>query len=141
MIDPGSGQRYVPTPSYFLGCFDIYDREETLGEELEKFDPNNPKDREVLIREYCLDPQWKPPYRQKFLMVQCLEEALRDESYDFQSLLKYDPEAYSSFPAGWDEMKNVRGFFEDIFKLALIEWRDDLQKASLEDQSTWVTVG
>ncbi|MEO6676972.1 MAG: hypothetical protein ABIO21_06305 [Pseudomonas sp.] len=140
MIDPGSGQPYIPTPSYFLGCFDIYDREETLGEELERFDPNNPVDREVLIREYCFDRRWKPPYRQKYLMVKCLEKALQDEGYDFQALLKYDPEAYSSFPCGWDEMENARGFFEDILKWALIEWREDLQKASLEDSSTWVTV-
>lgn len=33
-IDPDTQQPYMPTPSYFLGCFDIYDREHTLGEEL-----------------------------------------------------------------------------------------------------------
>lgn len=137
MIDLGTGQEFIPTPSYFLGCFDIYDREETLGEELERFNPNDPVDREVLIREYCLDRRWKPPYRQKFLMVKCLEKALQNDDYDFQSLLEHDPEAHSSFPCGWDEMENTRAFFEDIFRLATIEWKDDLHKASLEDQSTW----
>lgn len=139
LIDPGTGQPYIPTPSYFLGCFDIYDREETLGEELEGFDPNDPTDREELILKYCL-PR-KRSYRQRFLLYKCLEKALQDKNYDFQSLLKYDPEAYSSFPDGWDEMKNTRAFFEDIFRLATVEWKDDLQKASLEDQSTWTTVG
>ena len=138
-IDPGTGQPYIPTPSYFLGCFDIYDREETLGEELEGFDPNDPTDREELILKYCL-PR-KRSYRQRFLLYKCLEEALQDRNYDFQSLLKYDPEAYSSFPDGWDEMKNTRAFFEDIFRLATVVWEDDLQKASLEDQSTWTTIG
>lgn len=139
LIDPGTGQPYIPTPSYFLGCFDIYDREETLGEELERFDPNDPTDREELILKYCL-PR-KRSYRQRFLLYKCLEEALQDKNYDFQSLLKYDPEAYSSFPDGWDEMKDTRAFFEDIFRLVIVEWKDDLQKASLEDQSTWTTVG
>lgn len=138
-IDPDTQQPYIPTPSYFLGCFDIYDREETLGEELERFDPNDPTDREEIILKYCL-PR-KRSYRQRYLLYKCLEEALQDKNYDFQSLLKYDPEAYSSFPDGWDEMKDTRAFFEDIFRLATVEWKDDLQKASLEDQSTWTTVG
>ena len=72
MIDPSTGQPYVPTPAYFLGCFDIYDREETLGEELEKFDPNNPVDREVLILNYSLTKRWKITYRQKFLLYKSL---------------------------------------------------------------------
>ncbi|WP_064615973.1 hypothetical protein [Pseudomonas sp. GR 6-02] len=138
-IDPDTQQPYIPTPSYFLGCFDVYDREETLGEELERFEPNDPTDREELILKYCL-PR-KRSYRQRFLLYKCLEEALQDKNYDFQSLLKYDPEAYSSFPDGWDEMKDTRAFFEDIFRLATVEWKDDLQKASLEDQSTWTAVG
>ncbi|WP_371858258.1 hypothetical protein [Pseudomonas sp. ERMR1:02] len=135
MIDPESGEPYIPTPSYFLGCFDIYDREETLGEELEKFDPNNVEDREVLILKYCL-PR-KRSYRQRFLLYKCLEQALQDDDYDFKSLLKYDPESYSSFPDGWDEMENTRAFFEDIFRLATVVWIDDLKKASHEDQSKW----
>ncbi|WP_160107602.1 hypothetical protein [Pseudomonas izuensis] len=135
MIDSESGKPYIPTISYFLGCFDIYDREETLGEELEKFDPNNVGDREVLILKYCL-PR-KRSYRQRFLLYKCLEKALQDDDYDFQSLLKYHPESYSSFPDGWDEMENTRAFFEDIFRLATVVWIDDLKKASQEDQTKW----
>lgn len=135
MIDPESGQLYIPTPSYFLGCFDIYDREETLGEELEEFDPNREEDREVLILKYCL-PR-RRSYRQRFLLYKCLEKALQDDDYDFESLFKYDPEECSSFPDGWDEMEDARMFFEDIFRLASIAWKDDLEKANLEDQSSW----
>ncbi|MBK5302840.1 MULTISPECIES: hypothetical protein [Gammaproteobacteria] len=134
-IDPDTQQPYMPTPSYFLGCFDIYDREHTLGEELEKFNPNDPADREELILKYCLVRN--RTYRHRFLLYKCLEEALQDKSYDFQSLLEYDPEAYSSFPCGWDEMENTRVFFEDIYRLATVEWKDDLQKASLEDPASW----
>ena len=134
-IDIDDGQPFRPTPSFFLGGVDIYDREETLGEELEKLDPNNPIDREEIILKYCLPT--RKSYRHKYVVFKCLDEALQDESYDFQSLLKYDPEAYSSFPDGWDEMENTRAFFEDIFRLATVVWKDDLQKASLEDQATW----
>ncbi|PKH23925.1 hypothetical protein BI292_13710 [Pseudomonas sp. 43NM1] len=134
-IDLGTGQPYIPTPSYFLGCFDIYDREDTLGQELEKFDPNDPADREELILKYCLVKN--RTYRHRFLLYKCLEKALQDKSYDFQSLFKYDPEAYSTFPCGWDEMENTRVFFEDIYRLATVEWREELRKASLEDQTTW----
>ncbi len=65
------------------------------------------------------------------------ENALKDPRYNFDALLKYDPEAYSSFPEGWDEMDSTRVFFEDILRLARVEWKDDLQKAALEDQATW----
>jgi hypothetical protein len=134
-IDIDDGQPFRPTPSFFLGGVDIYDREETLGEELEKLDPNNPIDREEIILKYCLPT--RKSYRHKYVVFKCLDEALQDENYDFQSLLTYDPEAYSSFPDGWDEMENTRAFFEDIFRLATVVWKDDLQKASLEDQATW----
>lgn len=137
MIDPSTGQPYVPTPAYFLGCFDIYDREETLGKELEKFDPNNPVDREVLILNYSLTKRWKITYRQKFLLYKSLGDALRDSSYDFQALLEHDSQTCSSLPNGWDTMKNPRIFFEDIYKFATEVWADDLRKAEAEDISTW----
>jgi hypothetical protein len=89
LIDPGTDQPYIPTPSYFLGCFDVYDREETLGEELEKYDPNNPVDRKELIIKYCL--AGGRSHRHRLLLYKCLEEALQNKNYDFQSLLKYDP--------------------------------------------------
>lgn len=106
-----------------------------MGEELEKYNPNAAVDREILILKYCMP--MKRSYRQRFLLVECLKLALLEEDYDFQSLFKYDPEAYSSFPDGWDEMDNSRVFFEDIHRLAMVEWAADLSKASLEDQATW----
>ncbi|MFJ2714391.1 hypothetical protein ACIOZM_26545 [Pseudomonas sp. NPDC087346] len=134
-IDIDDGQLFSPSPAFFLGGIDIYDREETLGVELEKLDPNNACDREVIILKYCL-PTYKT-YRHKFYIYKSLKDALADQSYDFASLLKYDPEAYSSFPYGWDEMDDVRAFFEDIFRLAGIVWKYDLERASAEDQDAW----
>ena len=134
-IDPGTQKPYIPTPSYFLGCFNIYDREETLGEELEKFNPNDPLDRQELILKYCLVRN--RTYKHRFLLYKCLGDALQNESYDFQSLFKHDPEEYASFPDGWEEIENARGFFEDIYRLAAVEWKEDLHKAILEEPFTW----
>ncbi|MBO1542105.1 hypothetical protein [Pseudomonas sp. OA65] len=140
MFDPSTGQPYIPTPAYFLSCFDIYDREETLGEELEKYDPNSPADREILILNYSLSKKWKITYRQKFALYKSLEEALQDSDYDFQALLEHDCQECSSLPNGWDTMDNPRVFFEDIYRLASELWADDLRKAESEDRSTWYYV-
>jgi hypothetical protein len=136
-ICSGAGVPYTPTPSYFLGCFDIYDREETLGEELRKYDPNSPADREILILNYSLSRRWRITYRQKFALYKCLEEALRDSDYDFQELFLHDCQKHSSLPDGWDVMDNPRVFFEDIYRLASELWADDLRRAESEDKSTW----
>ncbi|MBC3366536.1 hypothetical protein [Pseudomonas sp. SWRI154] len=134
-MHPGTGLAYTPTPSCFLGCFDIYDREETLGEELGRFDPNEPVDRERLIVEYAL--KGRRSYREKYLLYKCLEAALLDEAYDFHALLEHDSQECSSFPDGWDEMDNPRLFFEEIYRLASELWTDDLRRAESEDGSTW----
>ena len=134
-IDPGTGLPYIPTPSYFLGCFDIYDREETLGVELNKFDPNDESDRERLIVNYSL--KVRRSYRERFLLYKCLEEALLDDGYDFQTLLKHDPEEHSSLPDGWEEMEDPRGFFAEIYRLASDVWSEDIRKDEAEDSSTW----
>ena len=130
-----TGQPYVPAPSYFLGCFDIYDREETLGVELGAFNPNNARDRELLIVNYTL--KRTPSYRQKFLLYKCLEAALSNKNYDFQALLEHDTQECSAFPDGWEEMDNPRAFFEDTYRLITDAWKDDIRKAELEDMSTW----
>ncbi|WDU65218.1 hypothetical protein LRS56_12630 [Pseudomonas poae] len=122
---------------YFVGIFDIYDREETKGVELSHYDPNNKNDRERLIIKYCLDPYEKLSYRHRYKLMKNLSFALSDESFDFQSYFKDDPDEYSTM--AWDETEiaDPRGFFADIYRLANEVWKDDLQKASLEDQSTW----
>lgn len=56
------------------------------------------------------------------------EHALKDPRYDFDALLKYDPEVYSSFPEGWDEMDSTRVFFEHILRLARVEWKTTYRK-------------
>lgn len=122
---------------YFVGIFDIYDQEETKGKELCRYDPNDKKDREVLIIKYCLDPHSKLSYRHRYKLVESLSLALDSENFDFHSFFEDDPEEYSTM--AWDETEitDPRGFFAEIYRIANEVWKDDLQKASLEDQSTW----
>jgi len=137
LLDKDSGIPYCPTPAYFLGGFDIYDREETLGTELETYNLEDPKDRIELIEKYCLNRHENLSYRHKFVLFKSLENALLDKNYNFNKLLEDDPEEYLSFPSGWNEMKNPKTFFEEILRLASEKWKSDLAKASIEDPSTW----
>ncbi|WLG26345.1 hypothetical protein [Pseudomonas lurida] len=123
--------------SYFVGIFDIYDREETKGKALARFNPNKNRDREALILEYCLDPFNKLSYRHRYKLIENLLNALNTEAFNFHSYFEDDPESYSKM--AWDETEitDPRGFFAEIYRLANEVWKDDLQKASLEDQSTW----
>ncbi len=122
---------------YFVGIFDIYDQEETKGKELARYDPNNIEDRESLILKYCLAPYNKLSYRHKYKLVENLSLAINTESYNFHSYFEDDPEQYSTM--AWDETQidDPRGFFSEIYRLAKDVWKEDLQKASLEDPSTW----
>ncbi|MPR02412.1 hypothetical protein [Pseudomonas kitaguniensis] len=122
---------------YFVGVFDIYDREETKGVEFALYNPNDNKDRENLILKYCLDPYNRLSYRHRYKLMESLALALSTENFNFQSYFEDDPEEYSTM--AWDETQiaNPRGFFADIYQLANEGWKDDLQKAGLEDSSTW----
>ncbi|WP_343077990.1 hypothetical protein [Pseudomonas sp.] len=122
---------------YFVGIFDIYDREESKGEELHAYNPNNQKDREALILRYCLDPYNEFSHRHKYKLMENLSFALNTENFDFSSFFEDDPDEYSTM--AWDETEiaDPRGFFADIYRLANEVWKDGLQKASLEDPSTW----
>lgn len=135
--DPFMDRDFEPNLMWFIGVFNVYDREETRGEELKVFNPNNQREREFLILRYglklgCLS------YRHKFLLFELLAEKIRDRSYDFETLFNIDEVYDSSWPrAEWYALEDPRGFFEDVYRLAREEWKDDLCKASLEDQSTW----
>jgi glutamine phosphoribosylpyrophosphate amidotransferase len=45
---------YVANIDSFLGGIEIYDREETLGEELWKYNPNKISDREEIVKNIFL---------------------------------------------------------------------------------------
>lgn len=128
---------YEPRLGHFLGGFDIYDREESLGDELSAYDPDCPADREFLISRFIVKRFTGLSYRHRFILVSVLDEALKGDPSVFSDVLEHDPISPSSLPPEWDEMKNPKAFFEDVYLKLSEAWAEDLQKASLEDFTTW----
>ena len=128
---------YNPSLEHFLGGFDIYDREESIGVQLSAYDPGCPSDREFLISQFVIKRFAGLSYRHKFVLFFVLGEALDGESSVFSEVLEHDPISHSLLPLGWNEMKDPRAFFEDMYAQLSEAWVDDLYKASQEDFLTW----
>jgi hypothetical protein len=128
---------FEPMLSYWLGGISTYDLEETLGVELSAYDPNERSEREIVIREFILTRFDDLTYRHKFLLFKVLERALGLPEFDF--LAQFESDYDENTCVAWDEtqINDARGFFEDIYRLAGEDWKEDLHKASLEDQSVW----
>ncbi len=77
------------------------------------------------------------PYRHRYYLILELEKALKTPKYNFAKEFESDYDEHITM--AWDETEidDPRLFFADILRLANEEWKDDLYKASLEDQSTW----
>ncbi|AZF43031.1 hypothetical protein C4J87_2874 [Pseudomonas sp. R1-43-08] len=135
--DPFLNEPFDPSLMWFIGVFDIYDREQELGMELSKYDPNIKSDREELIKHYALNLSYLS-YRHKYALTENLKDKLNDETYNFHSLFEISEDDTGSWPrAEWYELDNPKDFLREIYLLAKDVWKDDLQKASREDQSTW----
>lgn len=128
---------YIPKISYVLGALSIYDLEETVGEELRAYDPNHVVGREKLIKMFVLKDLMYLSYRHRFLLIAELKKALDMPGFDFSKEFESDYDEYITM--AWDETEidDPRGFFEEVYRLANEEWKEDLQKASEENQSTW----
>ncbi|WP_064594561.1 hypothetical protein [Pseudomonas sp. DR 5-09] len=135
--DPYLNEEFEPDLMWFIGVFDVYDREETRGAELEVYNPNDSTDRELLIRKYCLNLPYLS-YRHKLVLVENLELLLLEQNYDFQELFEIDEYEAASWPRGeWYSLEDPRCFFQDIYRLAKEIWGEDLANAAGEDRSTW----
>ncbi|WP_081049637.1 hypothetical protein [Pseudomonas rhizoryzae] len=137
--DPDLDIPYQPTVSWLLAGIEIYYREETLGEELCKYNPNDKKDREEIIKKYILPEKEHLSYRHRFLLIEELKSCLQQSDYDFERF--FDPyitcEDHTSIAWDNNEIDSPRSFFEDIYRYAWEEWKEDLQKAASEDPTTW----
>lgn len=137
LMHPFLNVPYSPSLENFLGGFDIYDREESLGVELSAYDPCCPLDREFLIFQFVIKRFAELSYRHKFILFSVLGDALDGDSSVFSEVLEHDPMSHSLLPLGWNEMKEPRAFFEDVYVKLSEAWVHDLYKASQEDFSTW----
>ncbi|OOL39308.1 hypothetical protein [Pseudomonas sp. FSL W5-0299] len=135
--DPFLNEEFQPDLMWFIGVFDVYDREETRGAELEVFNPNDRIDRTELIKRYSLNLGCLS-YRHKLVLMDFLAEKLNDASYDFQSLFDIDEEDAGSWPRGeWYALADPRGFLQDFYTLAQEAWKEDVLLASFEDRASW----
>jgi hypothetical protein len=121
---PDSEVDFVVEPRYFLGVFDVYDREETLGAELDRVDPNDSKQlTELLRRRFFEGPRVaKLSAEHKVELTRVLKRAL-DENYDFAKLFDAETDHWDCFslPGSW-QVRNPRAFFEEIYRLAGEYW-------------------
>lgn len=122
---PNSDVDFVVTPAYFVGVFNVYDREETLGVRLATFDPNDEEQLVSVMDEFFFNGAWvaslSPEHRNEMLRV--LASALADASYDFDALISDEAVGeYFYLPAEW-EIRDAREFFSRIYQLALARWK------------------
>ncbi|CAN1603376.1 hypothetical protein [Pseudomonas mediterranea] len=134
--NPFLNEEFLPDLMWFIGQFDVYDREEARGVALGGYDPNDKHDRSELIVRYALDLACLS-YRHKHVLVAFLEKALKDPNYNFQALFEIDEDCAGSWPRGeWYNLDNPREFLQDVFVLAKEVWGADLKKAAQEALST-----
>lgn len=139
--EPWFDEPFQPSVSYFLGGIEIYDREHTLGEELWKFNPNDKADREFIIRNYILCKYPNYTYRHRYILVKNLKSTLENKSFDFAAEFEtdFDNPAQAHTSIAWDssEIDTPKSFFEDIYRIACDEWKDEIEKAEAENQAEW----
>lgn len=127
---------FTPSVTYFMGPIDVYDREDELGDVLWKYDPNEVEDRNIIIKEFILKGLSELSREEKKLLFDELETCLSDPSYDFSKCFDcpYDDELeYAGTAWTPDEIDSPREFFLSIHRIAKIEWREELEKTSVED--------
>lgn len=124
---PNTNITFDPSPMYFLGEFDVYDREESLGEYLNQFDPNDRAEVNQLLRKLFFQGARAQVLTSahKKVLVESLVGALRYPGYDFLSA--FQPEETDTFclPFDW-EIKKGRLFFEEAYRLVIEFWGAEL---------------
>jgi hypothetical protein len=128
---------YEPKLSHILGALSIYDQEETKGEVLWQYNPNDPEDREKIIKSFILKDLEYLTYRHRLILISVMKNALENPSTYFSKEFESDHDKHITM--AWDETEidEPRVFFEEIYRLASNDWEEELQKASVEDRSTW----
>jgi hypothetical protein len=129
--------QWEPALSYFLAGLDVCDCADGVRDKLRAYNPNCSQARLEIIEKFILPDLDYLSHRHRFAIISLLELALADSNFDFSIQFAADYDEYSETPWSETEIEDPRGFFEEIYRLAAVKWKDDLQKASSEDQSTW----
>lgn len=131
---PGTNIDFLVSPSYFVADFDVYDREEDLGVVLNKYDPNNKEDLNLLFADKLLTggaEAYTAAHKNELLRV--LGDALADPSYDFGKLVSQvdNENEYFTLPSKW-VIQVPRNFFLEAYRVIYNAWGEDVRKAGYE---------
>ncbi len=128
---PNSNVPFVVGPAYFLGEFDVYDREETLGVRLNRFNPNDESQLRQLLEEFFFKggrvKNLTSEHKSELLRV--LASAIMDDGFDFAALIAddRDPDDCFMLPSSWN-IEDPRSFFKNIYSIALENWQSEVEK-------------
>ena len=125
---PNTNVPFNPSPMYFLGEFDVYDREESLEDYLNQFDPNDRAEVNGLLRELFFQGAREKTLTlaHKAVLVETLLGALRDSNYDFLSVPQPEEDDTFCLPFDW-EVEDGRLFLEEAYRLAIEFWKVELR--------------
>jgi hypothetical protein len=128
---PNTNVEFVVSPAYFIAEFDVYDREEDLGESLNEFDPNDKEDLERLFAERLLsggNEAYTPAHKGELLRV--LGDALANPAYNFERLLSQtdNENEYFTLPSSW-VIRIPRNFFATAYRVIYRAWGEDARNA------------
>ncbi|CCN72628.1 hypothetical protein [Vibrio nigripulchritudo] len=128
---PNSDVDFVITPAFFLGDFDIYDREESLGEYLERFDPNDSKQLRIVLEEKLINGGRfnMLSTMHKYVILNELAIALSDKKYDFSEFFTSHDQHFS-LPWTWN-IDNPRNFFEVVYEKIYDAWNVEISSSGL----------
>ncbi|AUI85580.1 hypothetical protein BS333_03910 [Vibrio azureus] len=122
---------FNPDPSFFIGAFDIYDQEETLGEYLNQFDPNDTEQLCFILEKEFFSVSLDLTVEHHDVLMRMLASALKDVDHDFSAYIYIEDDEYFFLPFAW-EIKSPRRFFEVIYLKAYMNWSDQLMAEGLE---------
>ena len=122
------------TPAIFLGGFDIYDREEDLGELLNEFNPNDPSDLQKLFDEHFFKnrhPSLEFTIEHKKIITKSLENTLMEKDHDFASYLESRDDDCFYLPTQW-EINNPKHFFIQAYIGIIRNWGEELKACNIK---------
>lgn len=135
LCHPLCNQPFKPELRDWVSCFMGYDMPPERDAELSRFNPNDPEDREYLIRHYALRRDYpQQNFRHRHRLVQVLEAALDDPGHDFEQVWKpvEDDDEYDQWPNRWPAViDDSRDFFQRLLVAARELWHEDLTRARL----------
>ncbi|WP_210713145.1 MULTISPECIES: hypothetical protein [Pseudomonas] len=132
---PLHNQPFEPQIRDWVTWFMGYDMPPALDAELNRYNPNDPDDREYLVRHYGLMRHGsRENFRHRQRLVEVLQAALDDPDYDFEQIWEpiEDDYEYDQWPSNWPGViDNSRDLFQRLLNAARERWQEDLVRAQL----------